>query len=122
MAHLRDNRKALIAFAIIIACVAVAVPTCRMVGCQMETMGYMPFTHLGDGLALSSDCGGAWSILDVTVGVVPLGLEALALALFAAFAAVAVLMRPQVVARPVRILDATPPPPPERPLGTRLTL
>jgi len=118
MAHLRNNRKALIAFAIIIAFVAIVVPTCRMVGCQME-MGYMPFMPAGQAFALFSDCGGVWSVSDVPVGVVPVGLETLVLALFAALAAGLVLFQPQLVARPVRIVDATPPPPPEDPLGVR---
>ena len=47
MYRLLDNRKSLIAIAIVVAFVTVVVPTCRMVGCQME-MGYMGFMHPGD--------------------------------------------------------------------------
>jgi len=119
MNQLRNNRKALIAAAIIIAFVAVVVPTCRMVGCEMLMGGYMPFMHTGDAFGVFSDCGGAWSVTDAPVGVVPVGLETLVLALLAAFVAGLVLFQPQLVARPVRIVDAAPPPPPEDPLGVR---
>ncbi len=118
MHRLLDNRKALIAIAIVIAFVAVVVPTCRMVGCQME-MGYMGFMHPGDTAGLFSDCGGTWSLSDVPEGIVPASINTLVLALFAAIAAVVALVRPQMVARPVLIVDATPHPPPEEPLGVR---
>ena len=118
MRQLLDNRKALVAIAIVVAFVAVVVPTCRMVGCQME-MGYMGFMHPGDTAGLFSDCGGTWSLSDTPVGIIPASIDALVLALFAAISAVVAMLRPQMVAHPVRIVDAAPPPPPEEPLGAR---
>jgi len=119
MRQLLDNRKTLIAIAIVIAFVTVVVPTCRMVGCQMQMGGYMGFMQPGDTAGLFSDCGGAWTLSDTPVGIIPASVNALVLALFAAIAAAVVLLRPQMVARPVRIVDAAPPPPPEEPRGER---
>ena len=92
---------------------------CRMVGCQMQMGSYMGFMHAGDTAGLFSDCGGAWTLSDTPTGVVPSGLQTLLLSLFAFIAAALVLLQPQMVARPVRIVDAAPPPPPESPLGVR---
>jgi len=118
MRKLFNSRKTLIAIAIVVAFVTVVVPTCRMVGCQMQ-MGGMGFMHQGDALGFFSDCGGAWSVSDVPVGVIPSGISALLLALLSAVFAAMMLLRPNVVVQAVRFVDADPPPPPEPPRGER---
>jgi len=120
MRKLFNSRKTLIAIAIVIAFVTVVVPTCRMVGCQMQMGSYMGFMHGGDALGFFSDCGGTWSVSDVPVGVIPSGISTLLLAFISAFFAATMLLRPQVVVEAVRFVDADPPPPPESPRGERL--
>jgi len=118
MIRLLNNRKTMLAFAIIVAFVAVAVPTCQMINCTME-MGYMPFMHGNADFNISSVCSGQWVTSQGPVGVVPAGVDALVLALISAIVAAVVMLRPQLVARPVRIYDESPPPPPEEPRGER---
>lgn len=117
MIRFLGSRKTILAFAIIVAFVAVVVPMYEMVGCSME-FGYMPFA---DGqLHFSPVCGGEWLMSQAPTGVVPAGTSALVLALsvVALFAGI-VLMRPQTTGQLVRIIEATPPPPPEEPQGQR---
>jgi hypothetical protein len=121
MIRLLNSRKTLAALAIIIALVAIVVPTCRMVGCEMQTGGRMGFMHYGDALGFFSNCGGSWSNSATPVGVVPPSPQALLLlVLMAAIGSMMLLRRPQVLVHAVRIVDADPPPPPEDPRGERL--
>jgi hypothetical protein len=121
MYRLLNNRKALIAVAIAVAFVAVVIPTCRMVGCSMDmgSMGAMSMMNMGAGLGMSSTCDGEYLTTSTPLAVVPLGAESLVLTLLAAVMAAVVLFSPQMVSRPVLIVDAAPPPPPEDPLGAR---
>lgn len=123
MYRLLDNRKALIALAIAIAFLAVAIPTCRMVGCSMESgsMASMDMMHMGSGAELGffSTCGGEYSTTEGPLAIVPLGADVLVLAFAAACVAAGALASPMTVSRPVLVADATPPPPPEDPLGVR---
>ncbi len=118
MSHFVNSRKSLIALAIAVALVAIVVPTCRMVGCSMEN-GYMGFMHAGSELGLFGSCGGEYTSTAGPEGVIPPGGQSLLLSLFAALAAVAVVFMPQLVSRPVYLVEATLPPPPEDPLGAR---
>jgi hypothetical protein len=113
------NRKALIALAIVVAFVAIVVPTCRMVGCSMG--GAMPFGH-SNMAGFFGDCGGTYVTSTAPSAVVPAGADALVLALVTAVFAALVLAKPPVVVQAVRVHDADPPPPPEDPRGERLRL
>jgi hypothetical protein len=114
-----DNRKALIALAVAIAFVAVAVPTCRMIGCSME-MGYMGFMHPDSAFGFFQDCGGAYTVNSAPSAIVPAGSQSILTLLSGALAAIAVVaFAPFVISRPSLIVDATAPPPPEEPRGER---
>ena len=84
MYRLANSRKALIAIMVAVAFVSVVVPTCRMVGCSMD-MGAAGMTHhIGSAPSMSSTCGGEYSTTDGSpLGVIPVGIETLILALFA---------------------------------------
>lgn len=115
-----NHRKALIALAIVVAFVAVVVPTCRMVGCTMNMSG-MGASH-SMGLGLFSDCPGQLISTSAPTAVVPSSADSLVLAVaFAVFAA-AVMARPQVRVVRIRSHASDPPPPPEDPAGERLRL
>jgi len=118
MNHLLNSRKTIIALAIVVAFVAVVVPTCQMVGCSMD-MGYMPFMHGQADFNISSMCGGEWVASQAPSGIVPAGADSLVLALVSAVVAAVLMLRPQLASRPVRIEEFTPPPPPEEPRGER---
>lgn len=124
MYRLANNRKALIALTVAIAFVAVVVPTCRMVGCSMEMGSSAGMMHnLGSAPLMSSTCGGEYTTTDGSVlGVIPLGIDALILALFATLLAARALFATAMQSRSLAVEYATPPPPPETPLGVRLRL
>ena len=105
------------ALVIMMAIVAIAIPTTTMVGCDMGMSGGMPFMPSGAGIY--SGCLGQWATTTGPVGVLPSGAENLLLVLSAMIAAVAVTLAPRQSAAPTRILAAEPPPPPEDPLGQR---
>lgn len=113
-------RKTMLALAIVIAIVAVVVPTCRMVGCSMD-MGPMGFMHFG-GVGFSSHCGGTWVTNVAPDAVVPSGADGLTLALVAMVAAALALLMPKMTASPVRVIEPTPPPPPQDPRGERFRI
>lgn len=123
MYRLANNRKALIALTVAIAFVAVVVPTCRMVGCSMD-MGSLGMTHhLGSTPAMNSTCGGEYTTTDGSLlGVIPVGIETLILALFATLLAARALFATVMQSRVLSVAYATPPPPPDSPLGVRLRL
>jgi ABC-type antimicrobial peptide transport system permease subunit len=118
MNRLLNSRKTLIVLTIVVAFVAVAVPTCQMVDCNME-MGYMPFMHGQADFNISSMCGGEWVASQAPNAIVPAGADSLVLALVSAVVAAVLMLRPQLVAGSVRIEEFTPPPPPEEPRGER---
>jgi hypothetical protein len=107
----------LLPLAIVVAIVAIAVPTCRMVGCDMN-MGAMPFVPFS-GTHASSDCPGQWELFTTPASTLPSGTESLLLTLVAALFAAVVLFAPQMSARPVLVRVSNPPPPPEEPRGER---
>jgi len=112
-----DMRRFALPLVIMVAVAAIAVPTCRMVGCDMD-MGSMPLMPF-NGPIVSSACGGQWEFSSGPAGILPSGTDALSLTLMAAFAVAVVLLAPQVAGHPVLVRVSNPPPPPEDPLGER---
>lgn len=111
------HSRALIALAIVVAFVAIVVPTCRMVGCSM-TGGAMPWGHsMIPGFF--GDCGGTYLTNGAPTAIVPSGVDSLVLALVFAVFAAAALYRPRTVVQRIVSHSADPPPPPEDPLGQR---
>ena len=110
-------RRMLLPLAIVVAIVAIAVPTCRMVGCDMS-MGAMPFVPF-NGSHISADCPGQWEVFTAPSSTLPSGSYSLILTLVAALVAAVVLFAPQVAPRPVLARVSNPPPPPEDPRGER---
>jgi hypothetical protein len=110
----------MIALAIVVAFIAIVVPTCRMVGCSMS--GAMPFGNHMDMPGFFSDCGGTYVTSGAPNAIVPAGADALVLALIAAVIAAMVLFSPPAVVQTVRVHASDPPPPPEDPRGERLRL
>jgi hypothetical protein len=117
-----DKGSMSLALLIAIAVIAVAIPTCQMVGCDMSMPGGMMriSTHLGG--SFGQACDGRWVSSSTQYAVPPSGFSALLLSLFAAIAAAAVLFSPRVALRPVRFVDANGPPPPLEPRGERFTV
>jgi len=113
------NKRALIALAIVVAFVAIAVPTCRMVGCSMG--GAMPFGNT-DMAGFFGDCGGTYVSSSAPSAIVPAGADSLVLALVTAVVAAVALTKPPVLVQAIRVHDSDPPPPPEDPRGERLRL
>lgn len=113
------NRFAL-TLAIMMALVAIAIPTCQMVGCDMGLMpsGAMPF--MPDGGAYT-DCPGEWVVNSGgQSGIIPSGIDSMTLTLLAGIVALAVfVLAPNVQVSRVQSYRTDPPPPPEDPLGMR---
>ena len=111
-------RRFVLPIAIVIAIVAVAVPTCRMVGCDMGDMGTMTLASFG-GAHVSAMCPGTWEFSSTPTGIVPSGVDPLVLGLVAALAAAIVFLAPQRSGRPTLAYVGDPPPPPQDPRGVR---
>jgi hypothetical protein len=110
-------RRMLLPLTIVVALVAIAVPTCRMIGCDMD-MGAMRIVPMG-GTYLSAQCPGQWEFSSTPVSTVPNGSSAILLTLVAALVAAVVLIAPQSTSRFVLVRVSDPPPPPEDPRGER---
>jgi len=111
-------RRFLLPLAIVVAIVAVAIPTCRMVGCDMGDMGAMSFIPFG-GAHASSMCPGQWEFSSSPTGIVPSGSDPLVLGFLAALVAAFVLVVPQRSGRPTLAYVGDPPPPSQDPRGVR---
>lgn len=107
----------MIAMAVVIAFVAIVVPTCRMVGCSMQMNGYMAFMP-GAGIGIFSDCGGQMVSSTVPDAVGSSSLEAITLAFIAMLAAF-VITRPTPVVQRITVHSSDPPLPPTEPRGER---
>jgi hypothetical protein len=105
------------ALVVMMAVVAIAIPTCTMIGCDMGMSGGMPYMPSGTGIFNS--CAGEWVTNTGPAGVLPSGLENIVLVLGAIIVAVAITLVPRQSNSMVQILAAEPPPPPEDPLGQR---
>jgi hypothetical protein len=110
-------RRMLLPLAIVVAIVAVAVPTCQMINCDME-MGAMPFVPFS-GTRMSAECPGEWAVFTSPASTLPSGSDSLLLTLVAAIFAAVVLLAPQLAGRPLLVRVSNPPPPPEEPRGER---
>lgn len=106
--------------AVVIAVVAIMVPTCVMVGCTMSGgMMYVPFS---DTPSVSSSCGGTYVYSKTPVGVMPADASTL-IAFVAALLIAVAFVAPRLVAQgPVRALCGGPPPPPDDLGGVRLLI
>jgi len=102
---------------VVLALVAIAVPTCRMVGCDMD-MNAMPFVPFS-GAHFASDCPGQWEMNSVPASTLPSSSDTILLTLVAALVVAFVAFAPQVSAQPVYARVSNPPPPPEEPRGER---
>jgi len=111
-------RRYLLPLAIVVAIVAIAVPTCRMVGCDMGAMGAMPLVP-HNGPHVSEMCLGQWELSSTPTGIVPTGSDPLTLSLFAALVAAVIVLAPQRAARHEFAYVSNAPPPPQDPLGER---
>jgi len=110
-------RRVSLAMVIIIAMVAVLLPLCMAIGCEMTPMGIMGSSTLG----FSSDCTDAMTSV-AQAAVAPGSPQSLILLLVAAFGLAFALAAPSPVVRLVRVAAEDPPPPPEDPRGVRLII
>ncbi len=110
-------RRMLLPLAIVVALVAIAVPTCQMINCDME-MGAMPFVPFS-GPRMAADCPGQWEFSSTPTGTLPNGSTTLLLTLASAIVAAFVLFAPQMTGRHILVRVSDPPPPPEEPRGER---
>jgi hypothetical protein len=111
-------RRMLLPLAIVVAIVAIAVPTCQMINCDMDMSGGMPFVPFS-GTRMSADCPGEWAVFTAPASTLPGGSDSLLITLLAAIVAAVVLLAPQLAGRPVLVRVSNPPPPPEEPRGER---
>jgi hypothetical protein len=114
-------RRYLLPLAIVVAIVAVAVPRCRMEGCDMGDMGAMASMPFG-GPSVSAMCPAHWEVSSSPSGVVPTGSDPLVLGFVAALAAAVVLLAPQRSSRMTFAYVGDPPPPPSDPWGARFRI
>ena len=114
-----NMQRFMLPLAIMMAMVAVVLPTCQMVGCDMNGMGAMPFMPQGGAY---SDCPGEWVVnTSGPNGIVPSGANSLTFTLMLAILAVvgALFVAPQAALRPVAAYTGDPPPPLEDSFGAR---
>jgi len=112
-----NNRRVAMALVVMMAVVAIAIPTCTMIGCEMGMSGGMPYMPSGSGIFNS--CAGEWVTNTGPAGVLPSGLENIVLVLGGLVVAVAITAAPRESTSLIHVLAAEPPPPPEDPLGQR---
>jgi len=114
-----DIRRFMLPLAIMVAMVAVVLPTCQMIGCDMNGMGAMPFMPQGGAY---SDCPGQWVVnTSSSNGIVPRGLTSSTVSLLLAILLVAAtpFFAPQTFRRLVAAYTGDPPPPLEDSFGAR---
>lgn len=116
---LPNNRSVYIALLVMVAFVAIVVPTCRMVGCSMT--GAMAWKTL-DTPSLFGDCGGTYVTSTTPAAVVPPGAETLVLVAVAMVLASAGLFTAEAHAQRLVPVQASPPPPALDPRGMRLRI
>jgi len=113
----------MLALVVAFAVIAVAIPTCQMIGCTMNMSGGMMRISTLPGPSISNACDGSWVASSGSqYGVPPSESTIALLCLLAAIAAAVVLFSPRVEMRPVRFADANGPPPPVDPRGERFTV
>lgn len=114
-----NSRRAMLAVAVVIAFVAIVVPTCQMIGCSMS--GSMAWGNF-QGTGFFGDCGGEYVINSSPSAVVPSGLTTLLLGLVGMLFAGALMMNSQTSVVRIESHPSDPPPPPEDPRGVRLLI
>jgi hypothetical protein len=112
-----NNRRVAMVLVIMMAVVAIAIPTCTMIGCDMGMGSGMPFMPSGAGIFNS--CSGEWITSTGPAGLIPSGGENLVLALSAVLLAAVAVVAPRSSSDLRPAMVAEPPPPPEDPLGQR---
>jgi len=112
-----NSRSVSMALVVIMAVIAIAIPTCTMIGCNMDMSTGMPFMPSGTGIY--NACTGQWATNTGPSGVIPSGAESLLLTMVAAVVLAAVVLAPRDIVGVVAVADPVPPPPPEDPLGQR---
>jgi ABC-type cobalt transport system substrate-binding protein len=130
MRQFTHKRRALLALAVVVAIIAVAYPTCRMVGCSASSYGAQMSgpgafglgAAMGDVKRIVNDCGGQFLSSTNPIGVMPSGIESLLFALAAALVAGIAVLVPRVSMQLVLVPLAEPPPPPLDPRGERFIL
>ena len=83
------------ALIVMMAVVAIAIPTCTMLGCDMSMGQGMPFMPSGTGIY--NECSGEWFTSTGPAGIVSNGVESLMLSLVAAAFVAAVVLAPRKV-------------------------
>lgn len=121
MQRVRTYRGTVLAIAVVVALVAIVLPTCRMVGCSMEPGGVAPW-GVQKVAGLFSDCGGEYVFGSAPYAVVPSGADALTVTLVSAVIVALALLAPSMSSHHAFIAESPPPSPPEPPLGVRLRL
>lgn len=102
----------------IIAMVAIALPLCQMVVCEMP-VGTM--SHHG-GLSFGSDCDLGTLTSPATTGIVPSGAQSLIFSLALLMGVAIMTVFPPRHVSLVRVVAEDPPAPPEDPRGVRLII
>lgn len=122
--NLSNNRQLMLVMALIVAFVAIVIPTCRMVGCSMEMGSTMSMSDHGSmgGAVLNAACGGQRIFNSAPNAIVPSGADSLTLALVAAVIAALALMLPRIAEGRVETFAAVPIPPPLPVRGERTRL
>ena len=115
----RNSHKILLNVMLAIALLAVAIPTCQMIGCDMGMCGGMMRITTIPGPTIGVACGGIWLASASVAGTMPAEFLSLLLALIVAFAFSLTAFSPRVEFRMARIADANAPPPPLDPRGER---
>jgi hypothetical protein len=115
-------RKTLVAVMLVVAVLAVAIPTCIMVGCDMSMPGGMMMGFPHTGTSFTHPCDGSWVDSARLVGVAPGEFLSLIIVLIAAMYAAVLMFSPRAQFQPVRIVEAHAPPPPLEPRGERFLL
>ena len=118
-------KRTLLLLAVIVAFVAVVVPSCRMVGCSMDMGGSMSMTmggHLMGMPVIHGVCGGETLVSSAPDAIVPSGADSLTLASVAAVLAALAFFVPRVATSGAFVVPTASPPPPIPVRGERSRL
>jgi hypothetical protein len=117
-----DKSKMMLSAMMVIVVLAVAIPTCQMIGCNMGMVGGMMRISTHPGPTFSAPCDGTWVSSATQIGIVPSNFFAALVALVAVLAMAKMMFSPTMAARPLYIADSNAPPPPVEPRGERYLL
>jgi hypothetical protein len=117
-----DKSKTLLAVMLVIAVLAVAIPTCQMIGCNMGMAGGMMRISTNPGLSLGAPCDGTWVSSESVIGVLPSNFLSTLVVLLAVLGMAVLMFSPKLVSRPIYLAEANAPPPPLEPRGERYLL